>query len=85
MGRISKNQWPNDGRVETFVAQVWMPKCGDRRQELVFAGIGMKETGIRERLDPRLLSDKKFEPEFWQVLPDPFSICRPETETIGDA
>lgn len=76
MGRwwasIPKNQWPNDDRFERFVAGHWDEVWGDRRQELVFIGIGMDETRIRIRLDACLLPVKAFTPQMWMGLRDPF-------------
>ena len=48
---MPKNYWPDDNRFEEFVVQHWGPTWGDRRQELVFIGIGMDEASIRKRLD----------------------------------
>ncbi|MGC4252316.1 MAG: GTP-binding protein [Sphingobium sp.] len=76
MGRwwasIPKNQWPDDGRFEEFVAAHWDGVWGDRRQELVFIGIGMDKARIRRRLDACLLLTAAFMPELWQQLYDPF-------------
>lgn len=76
MGRwwasIPKNQWPDDDRFEQFVAGHWDPIWGDRRQELVFIGIGMDEAHIRARLDACLLPVNAFTPEMWFGLRDPF-------------
>lgn len=76
MGRwwasIPKNQWPDDDRFERFVAGHWDRVWGDRRQELVFIGIGMDEGRIRARLDACLLSVNAFTPHMWMGLRDPF-------------
>ena len=76
MGRwwasIPKNQWPDDDRFERFVASHWDSEWGDRRQELVFIGIGMDEARIRHALDACLLPDRIFIPELWLGLRDPF-------------
>ncbi|WP_454279968.1 GTP-binding protein [Sphingomonas sp. Marseille-Q8236] len=69
---IPKNQWPDDGRFEEFVASHWDPIWGDRRQELVFIGIGMDEARIRQRLDACLLAAPAFTPNLWATLHDPF-------------
>ena len=78
MGRwwasIPKNQWPEDDRFERLVAQHWDGDWGDRRQELVFIGIGMDEAGIRAGLDACLLPADRFTPEAWQHIRDPFPI-----------
>jgi len=84
MGRwwasIPRNQWPDDDRFERFVAQHWDPVWGDRRQELVFIGIGMDEARIRRKLDACLLPVNAFTPEIWVGLPDPFPSWEPQLE-----
>jgi G3E family GTPase len=76
MGRwwaaVPKRDWPSDGRFEEFVAGHWLEPWGDRRQELVFIGIGMDEAGIRRRLDACLVQTKDFVPGAWSGLADPF-------------
>jgi G3E family GTPase len=78
MGRwwagIPKNQWPEDGRFERFVARHWDDVWGDRRQELVFIGIGMDEGAIRVALDACLLPVDDFTPDVWTRLTDPFPL-----------
>lgn len=84
MGRwwasVPKNHWPDDGRFERFVAEAWDPVWGDRRQELVFIGIGMDEARIRARLDACLLPVEQFTPEKWLGLRDPFPRWEREVE-----
>ncbi len=76
MGRwwaaVPKHHWPDDGQFETFVAKHWDPVWGDRRQELVFIGIGMDEARIRQRLDACLVPAAAFTPGLWTGLRDPF-------------
>ncbi len=76
MGRwwatVPKTQWPVDDRFERFVAGHWDQIWGDRRQELVFIGIGMDEATIRARLDACLMPVCVFTPEMWRHLRDPF-------------
>ncbi|MEJ2457350.1 MAG: GTP-binding protein [Novosphingobium sp.] len=79
-GSIPKNQWPDDDRFERFVAQHWDAIWGDRRQELVFIGIGMDEVRIRAALDACLLSVNAFTPDMWMGLRDPFPSWEPQME-----
>jgi len=79
-GSIPKHHWPDDERFERFVAQHWDTVWGDRRQELVFIGIGMDEARIRARLDACLLPVTQFTPELWLGLRDSFPSWEPELE-----
>jgi G3E family GTPase len=81
MGRwwaaVPKHRWPDDGRFEAFVRQHWDPVWGDRRQELVFIGIGMDEAAIRHALDACLVRADAFAPARWAGLDDPFPSWEP--------
>lgn len=71
---VDPAQWPDDPEYLAQIRKQWHADVGDRRQELVFIGIGMDETGMREQLDHCLLSDAELRqgPEAWRALPDPF-------------
>lgn len=79
---VSKNQWPHDGSFEEHIAPNWDAVWGDRRQSLVFIGIGMNEAAIRARLDACLVPDDGFVPELWSDLPDPFPDWGPSTYAL---
>lgn len=82
---VPKNQWPHDGSFEEHVAEHWDDAWGDRRQSLVFIGIGMDEAKIRMRLDDCLVSESVFLPEKWQDLPDPFPSWGEQTQALEAA
>lgn len=55
---------------------IWHPRFGDRRQELVLIGVDMPEADIRRALDECLLREAEFArgPVSWEQIPDPFGI-----------
>ena len=70
---IPKERWPRDNPAfRNLVRQHWDEDWGDRRQELVFIGIGMDEAALRRRLDACLVPEVRFQPKIWRNLPDPF-------------
>jgi len=53
--------WPDDPREHERIMNRWDDDYGDRRQELVFIGVGMDETDLRQRLDACLMSPTEVE------------------------
>ena len=45
-----------DDRVREHIRGDWVSPRGDRRQELVFIGIALDESGVRAKLDAALLT-----------------------------
>jgi len=89
MGRwwaaVPRNQWPDDGTFEEHVAEHWDREWGDRRQQLVFIGIGMDEVHIRTRLDRCLVPEEAFKPEAWTAMADPFPAWGAAPHELEDA
>jgi G3E family GTPase len=67
-------RWPQDPDWRARVLAQWEEPYGDRRQEIVFIGIGMDEASLRRRLDACLLTEAEMRagPKGWAKLPDPF-------------
>ncbi|GGB83725.1 GTP-binding protein [Glycocaulis alkaliphilus] len=71
---VPRERWPDSEAFRTLMEKHWDPVWGDRRQELVFIGIGMDESALRARLEDCLVegSEDVFVPEFHSGLRDPF-------------
>ncbi len=72
---VPRERWPDGTMFETLIAKTWDGVWGDRRQELVFIGIGMDEAAIRARLDACLVDGATasgFAPALWRTMDDPF-------------
>ncbi|WP_409176825.1 GTP-binding protein [Brevibacillus fortis] len=60
--------------------QTWHPVHGDRKTELVFIGIDLKQEQIVKHLDACLLNDEEYEAD-WSKLPDPLPTADAVIET----
>ena len=69
-----ETRWPGDAEWRAGIAQHWQEPWGDRRQEIVFIGVGMDEASLRLDLDACLLTDGEMKggTKAWARLPDPF-------------
>ncbi|WP_339949674.1 GTP-binding protein [uncultured Albimonas sp.] len=72
---VPRERWPQDPESVARTMDRWQAPWGDRRQELVFIGVGLDRARITATLDAALLSAEEaadFAPEAWRALPDPF-------------
>ena len=54
-----KESWPVEEQHLSTVLQDYQGEYGDRRQELIFIGIGMDEKAVIARLDSCMLNDEE--------------------------
>ncbi|MDM9646670.1 GTP-binding protein [Rhizobium sp. S163] len=66
---VPREDWPEHPQFQEQMRSQWDDAWGDRRQELVFIGVDMDESGIRSALDGCLASAN---PHDWSELEDPF-------------
>ncbi|MFK4728016.1 G3E family GTPase [Bradyrhizobium niftali] len=70
---VPAERWPDDPLWRKDLRKQWNEIYGDRRQEIVFIGVGMDEGAIRARLDACLVPGRPtMDVAEWAKLPDPF-------------
>ncbi|OYD23567.1 zinc metallochaperone GTPase ZigA [Oceanimonas baumannii] len=71
---VPEENWPEEEESREHIMASWAEPYGDRRQELVFIGQGLDQSGLCSELDTCLLTDAEMlpGPGAWQRLPDPF-------------
>ena len=76
-----RSGWPQPIEDRRQIRESFVEPYGDRRQELVFIGIGLDAAALTEKLDACLLDDEEFSagPKDWENLPDPSPRWQIET------
>lgn len=69
-----QDQWPDDPKEREYIEGQWYGEYGDRRQELVFIGVGLDQAKITACLNACLLTETEMGGGItsWGMLPDPF-------------
>ena len=74
---VPKERWPEHASARAYIAQHWVEPWGDRRQEIVFIGVGIDWPAIKARLDACLVPERLApDPDTLPDLPDPFPVWR---------
>ncbi|GHC64212.1 GTP-binding protein [Neogemmobacter tilapiae] len=73
---VPRERWPSQPEALAEMAGKWVEPWGDRRQEIVFIGVGMDQAGLIAALDAALLPEADFVPGQWADLADPFPSWR---------
>jgi G3E family GTPase len=76
-----------DPETQEYIGRVWEPEFGDRRQEIVFIGVGMDRASLEARLNDALLTSQEMTagPQTWSQLKDPFAEMFREREVPSEA
>ncbi|WP_227288101.1 GTP-binding protein [Boseongicola sp. H5] len=78
---VPKERWPDHDGARAYMAQHWQEPWGDRRQEIVFIGVGIDWPALRARLDACLVpATAASGPDDLPDYPDPFPIWRRQEE-----
>lgn len=69
---VPEDRLPTHPQAQAEIARNWSEPWGDRRQELVFIGVGLDRAAICHRLNAALVDADDFLPDTWANLSDPF-------------
>jgi G3E family GTPase len=73
---VPEERLPTHPEAQAEIARQWAEPWGDRRQEMVFIGVGLDREAICAQLNAALIEGDDFEPLAWADLPDPFPAWR---------
>jgi len=76
---VPRNQWPDDPETLAVIKKDWDPHWGDRRQMLVFIGVGMDREGMEAKLHDCLMTDAEIAQgkSAFDSTQDPFAEMAP--------
>lgn len=85
LAALPRHEWPGDEESLREIEEVWQEPWGDRRQELVFIGVGLDRDTLKRNLEAALLTEEEMAlgPEEWAGLPDDLPEWEME-EDIGE-
>lgn len=69
---LPQDRLPTHPEAQAEIARNWVEPWGDRRQEIVFIGVGYDRDSIQARLNAALMDVDDFAPQDWADLPDRF-------------
>ncbi len=69
---VPEDRLPTHPQAQAEIARNWVEPWGDRRQELVFIGVGLDREAICKRLNSALVDTEEFQPWAWADMADPF-------------
>ncbi len=80
-----ESQWPDDPEMIREVKANWQEGVGDRRQELVFIGLGMDQEAMILALNACLLTkdEMRLGDPVWETWPDPFPQWQMNVDTLS--
>ena len=72
----SRDEWPDDPELINDAKENWIEPWGDRRQEVVFIGMGIEQERLISALDDSLLNDEEMAagPDIWKQYEDALDI-----------
>ena len=71
---VPEDRLPTHPEAQAEIAHNWIEPWGDRRQEIVFIGVGYDQDALQARLNAALMDADEFAPQDWANLADPFPL-----------
>ncbi|MDV7143742.1 GTP-binding protein [Tropicimonas sp. TH_r6] len=69
---LPEERLPAHPEAQAEIARNWAEPWGDRRQEIVFIGVGLNREAISTALNDALIDTSDLSADAWRNLPDPF-------------